>query len=279
MGKPIARHSLGLPDNRLEYEIARAEKGLRGFARAEQLKLDQVNAAIRYASQLAGLRSIVSPSDAGIKEALSLVATGAVGVFAAMAASGNTATVDLGGASASTILSSGPSAHANTRTWRFGFYSALACRDGNSLDALASAPLDLIRKSSVTTDEFGYLHVDALQAWRRGDSDAAERLLAAFKAADPDKVSADMKDYVLDIANREMELLTQLLNRKADEFNTALAKALKDHKRYHKAGKRKLATHNYLALGPLGLCCAAHDVGMAITVESDYIPNHLIAGS
>jgi hypothetical protein len=67
----------------------------------------------------------------------------------------------------------------------------------------------------------------------------------------------------------------------ADAFNRHLHAALLGHVQWrcqpdnHKSKEYE----SLIAWLPLGLACKAHDRGMRITVESDYIPTALITGS
>jgi hypothetical protein len=77
-----------------------------------------------------------------------------------------------------------------------------------------------------------------------------------------------------------MNLLTQLARGDQDKFNTELAKALEWHKDYWTRDEdRELSAEGFVALGPLAMSCLAVQAGFTITVESEYLPKHLLEGA
>ena len=58
-------------------------------------------------------------------------------------------------------------------------------------------------------------------------------------------------------------------------FNEALFEALNGHKAFLGSRNNRIRVKNLFSFELLGLCSVAHDMGLAISVESDYIPRWL----
>ena len=68
-------------------------------------------------------------------------------------------------------------------------------------------------------------------------------------------------------------LVSAYLDRNDQGFNTALERVLLGHRAFWGATDRRQRTPSgYVAWLALGLCSLAHDAGMKVTVESNYIP-------
>lgn len=77
-----------------------------------------------------------------------------------------------------------------------------------------------------------------------------------------------------------LNLFLQFLKRDEEQFNAALVEALQLHREYWTADEdRRLTTDGAVALGPLAIACLAHDVGMHVDVDSEYLPEHLLRRS
>jgi hypothetical protein len=122
--------------------------------------------------------------------------------------------------------------------------------------------------------------VEALQAYWLKRPEFGDKLVAAVDGTDPSALRHAPRDGVLQIMYPPMNLLTQLARGDQEKFNTELAKALEWHKGYWtRDEERALTTQGLVALGPLGVACLAVQTGFAITVESEYLPKHLISGA
>lgn len=69
------------------------------------------------------------------------------------------------------------------------------------------------------------------------------------------------------------------------KFNESLQKGLEFHKSFWGQKPRKRSDYDcrsdaggFISLTLLAVCCLAHDKGMNITVESDYLPKWMIEG-
>lgn len=70
--------------------------------------------------------------------------------------------------------------------------------------------------------------------------------------------------------------LARLAEDDAAGFNNALVDALKVHRRFFGSKTESRNSHGWVALGPLALCCLAHDRGITLNARSDYLLPYLI---
>ena len=105
-------------------------------------------------------------------------------------------------------------------------------------------------------------------------------LITAMNAADPEVVQRASPELLLLVLYPPIELLYFATQGDAEEFNTRLLRAVQDHHRYwSKTEERRRDVQGFIAWGPLAIACIALDMGMEITVESDYLPRHLLLGT
>jgi hypothetical protein len=250
----IPRHPYSLSRPQVETQVATKVRILQRSLAAPAPTADMYDVIIRSGSSIAALSSLIGPEEPGVAEAFGWVARAASGLFRLPGP------VDLAGPIA----------------WQRGFQAAMIVRDRDALQVLAAAPLAAIRRSSTKVPEFGYLHIQALQAFIQRATDAPQQLLAALKAADPEGVDADLRDHILDITTPEIDLLYRVMAREQEPYSAALRKGVEAHKKYWIKGTRKRDELGQLAGGLLAAACAGHDAGLALEVDSDYIPRSLI---
>ncbi|MCF1596041.1 immunity 49 family protein [Streptomyces muensis] len=176
-----------------------------------------------------------------------------------------------------TIPSTGPASHANAGNWLTAFYLALVCREQRRLTELSDVPISLLRESGAVYDEYIYDWVDALQTyWKQGPS-LGVKLVAAIKGTDPEVLRVADRSLMLRVLYPPLNLFYRLVRGDSERFNIELVKALEWHKEYWTAeGSRAAQVNGLVALGPLAMACLAHDGGVAIEVESGYIPKYLL---
>ncbi|MBC9729920.1 immunity 49 family protein [Streptomyces sp. TRM68367] len=171
-----------------------------------------------------------------------------------------------------------PRAHAGN--WLNAFWLACICREKKRMTELCQFPASRLRQADGLLDEYIYNWVEALQAYWLKRPKLGDKLVAAVEGTDPAALRHAPRDGVLQIMYPPMNLLTQLARGDQDKFNTELAKALEWHKDYWTHDEdRALDTEGLVALGPLGVCCLAVQAGFTITVESEYLPKHLLEGA
>ncbi|MFE7099574.1 Imm49 family immunity protein [Streptomyces erythrochromogenes] len=79
------------------------------------------------------------------------------------------------------------------------------------------------------------------------------------------------------LAYTPMKVLHRSLRNHQAGFNQALATALRWHKdHWSREESQAIDATGLIALAPLALACIAHDAGIPIEVESDYVPAALL---
>ncbi|EPH40644.1 hypothetical protein STRAU_6341 [Streptomyces aurantiacus JA 4570] len=164
--------------------------------------------------------------------------------------------------------------------WVTAFWLAVSCREQGRMTELANVPVELLRESDAVYDEYIYSWVDALQTYWMERPGLGEKLIAAFNGTDPETLRVADRELMLKILYPPLNLFLQFVKRDQENFNAALVEALTLHKEYWtQTEDRRLSTDGAVAIGPLAVACLAHDAGMAVEVESDYLPKHLLQRS
>ncbi|MFF6824064.1 Imm49 family immunity protein [Streptomyces longwoodensis] len=176
-----------------------------------------------------------------------------------------------------TIPALGPRSYADAGNWLTTFWLAVVCRDQKRMSQLCEIPLDRLRSPDGAYDEYVYHWVDTLQAYWLQRPGLVEKLTATLQTSHPDAVTVAPRDLVQNILYPPINLFYRFVRKDEAGFNQALAEALELHKAYWTADEdRAEDPSGALALGPLALACLAHDGGIPIEVESDYLPKHLL---
>lgn len=176
-----------------------------------------------------------------------------------------------------TTVGTGPNSSATAGKWLAAMYFALICRRHDHITTLCTTPIETLRASGAVYDDYIYDWVAAFQKFFHRDDDVVRAIITAMKGADPERVKIAKPELLLLLLYPPIELLYFVTQGNADEFNTRLARAIEDHKKYwSKTADRRRDVEGFIAWGPLAMACIAHDMGMAITVETPYLPKHLI---
>ena len=231
---------------------------------------------LNVARKHAGCLAVAQPQSDELCHALRIGARAASAVFA-LAAASDEVEVDLGG-NRTKLRATGPTDSTDVGYWRAGCWLAYIVRDRPSIQRLTDTPVTLLRRSSTRGDECQYLFAEAFQAFARRTNDWSARLRAALDATDPERISLQDEEFVLNVLVPEMEILFRLALAEPGPFNEALQFALERHKKYWSKGKRKQELDGYLALGPLAIAGMAHDAGIPVEVDSKYMPARLVEG-
>jgi hypothetical protein len=177
------------------------------------------------------------------------------------------------------------SAHSQTVPidWLDVYSAACAARDEVSARSLAEVPPDVVRRSQrvMQYDDYNLVLVEGLGALHRNDVRARELLLQARGLADPEHATV-ATEWANRLARPLIEFALSIVDGEPDAVNAALTAAVEQHKAYWSKNarigglSRRDDPDGYLAFWPLGLACLAHDRGVPIDVESDYIPAWII---
>lgn len=176
-----------------------------------------------------------------------------------------------------TIQTTGPQRYVTPGTWLTAFYLAVVCRERDRITALCRVPLSLLRENGAHCDEFEYAWIDALQTYWLGGDGLGSKLVAAVDGTDPG-TAAD-QERAGKLRYPPMEMFHRVIRNDPAGFNRALADALQWHKEYWTDETRVGLISGLVALAPLAIACFAHDAGIPIDVESDYLPVALLERS
>ncbi|WP_407549091.1 immunity 49 family protein [Streptomyces sp. Pv4-95] len=172
------------------------------------------------------------------------------------------------------LEATGPQWYVNPGSWISAFYLALVCRERNRITALCQVPLSLLRENGSQFQEYHYAWIDTLQTYWLGGPDLGPKLVAAVDGTEPQVVSDP--ETVGKLLYPPMEMFHRIIRKDNAGFNRALTNALQWHKEYWSEETRAFQASGLVALAPLAMACLAHDAGIPIEVESEYLPATLL---
>jgi hypothetical protein len=275
--KHIARHAVDrdLCEETFEGELKLLEQALQN-ARTKPSSLGLVESSARRA---AACRSVLDPASRDICRYTRIAAGATVAMMNLASEPSGEVEVDVGDGTAVRLPATGPTSEANVARWLSGFYMAAVVRDPRLPWQLTAVEIDVLRRSSTKGDDCMYLFVAALQKLWQKEEGASTLLLAAVEATNPTRLTGlSDAEFVLNILVQEMEVLYRLMLGEPRPFNDKLCAALELHKKYWSKAARKRVPDGYLAPGLLAFAGMAHDAGIPVEVESDYLPKWLYEG-
>ncbi|WP_394203299.1 immunity 49 family protein [Shewanella waksmanii] len=163
----------------------------------------------------------------------------------------------------------------NPAEWFDAYFLAVITRDTESMDTLASFPVEIMRQSATTAGPVSYKLVEVFQAYHQRTSD--------FPALLNECMAMAMKqgnDWALDIAMGYLETFAALTTNAGFDFNEVLAKNLQRQEQYwiQEKGQDIVPVCSFIPLQLLGMACMWYDRGNEVIVESDSLPRFLIDG-
>ncbi|CAL9298275.1 immunity 49 family protein [Streptomyces sp. SudanB52_2052] len=174
-----------------------------------------------------------------------------------------------------TLQATGPQWYVNPGSWLSAFYLAVICRERDRITALCQVPLSLLRVNGGQFEEYHYAWIDTLQTYWRGGQDLVPKLVAAVGGTEPEAVADP--ETVSKLLYPPMEVFHRFIRKDLETFDQALARALELHKQYWSEEARAFQASGLVALAPLAMACFAHDAGLPVEVESEYLPAVLIS--
>lgn len=174
----------------------------------------------------------------------------------------------------------GPLASADAGNWITAFWLAVICREPQRLTRLCEIPLEQLRSSAGQYDEYVYHWVDTLQTYWLRRPGLAEKLTATLEMSHPEVARIAPRDLLDGVLYPPIHLFSRLIVKDWEGFAAGLMEALKLHKAYWTlTEERSVDIDGSIALGPLAIACWAFDGNIALGVESDYLPKHLVEHS
>ncbi|MEV0647710.1 immunity 49 family protein [Phytomonospora sp. NPDC050363] len=169
---------------------------------------------------------------------------------------------------------------ASVEAWLDALWFSVILRDDESLRRLCTITENRLRETGgLTVDPYVFTWVRALQGYFANSPDALDLLYAAMEATDPETLKVS-PEHALLISYPAMKLLYFLALQEPDGFNEALEEAVDLHDHFWSSEPDLLENpYGFTAGGPLALACAAHDLGMPVTVGSPYLPRSIVSGA
>ncbi|MEU9255050.1 immunity 49 family protein [Streptomyces sp. NPDC048270] len=138
-------------------------------------------------------------------------------------------------------------------------------------------PVSLLRDCGGVLDEYVYSWVETLQSfWLRRD-DVSRRLVRAVDLSAPEAARVLDAETMGKPKYPPIMMFYRYLRNDAAGFNEALNEALVWHKEYWTADEdRTQNIEGVVSIAPLAIACLAKANGIAIEVESGYLPDALL---
>lgn len=272
----IARHPVNTEELRkdvllLGEDLSKAVTAARkDLVHCNALKMD----ALDYAAQVL----VLSPESLEACRPLRIGAQAMVAVFDGALAVGEEVEVRIGDGPLALAPSAVDKSLHHVGNWTDGFSAAAICRERDLMDALCRVPVEVLRRSSTRGLEHTYLLAAALQAYWRKEGEARERAVTALQATEDEKLPGPALNATRELAVPKIEVFLRLVEGRPEPFNEALYRALQLHHHYW---SREVVANDpvgYIGLYLTGLAALAHDAGIPVTVESDYLPMGLVRG-
>jgi hypothetical protein len=266
----------------LEFIRARAKDRIESFNETLDMDISDPNLlSSLYDDALCytGYLSVLEPTSSDICKYLKLATQAVTALFVIATIGPGYIELPIGGGLPIRLPGVEPDSETHVSRWCEGFFIAVISCDTASLDRLCSVPISLTQKSSTRSSKFHYLFAEALQGFYLGRREAYDFLAEAMRLATPEDCFEETWPIDSAIAIPWMKLLDCVMHSDQERFNTVLQEALRFHKKFWTKDEDSLLTpESYMALGLIAICRLAHEQGMVIDGDSDYLPLRLVAG-
>jgi len=163
-------------------------------------------------------------------------------------------------------------------TWMGVFYNAVILRDAKAIDFLTGLENRFMKQGNVSYDDVRIAEVEVYKVLFE-DIKYLEKAIEIYELKEKEFSKTDPSRLWIDNQGTPVIMLCKaVLQKNASEFNNLLEKGLDKHKKYFSKKDRAADFLGWISFPLLMVCSYAHDKGMAITVESDYIPRWLFEG-
>lgn len=167
--------------------------------------------------------------------------------------------------------------------WLDYYHFALAGRAEEALNLLSAYPIDLLKNSTYKAEEYAWSYIAFLRTV--GKSNSLELLEQAEKQLD--SATFSRKDWREQIIRPQLNLWKTVWAGNEKEFNEALESGVQNHQKYWNQkvddnGGSSYRNHDqagYYSTRLTAIAAYAHDQGMEVTYESDYLPRFLVVGN
>ena len=173
-----------------------------------------------------------------------------------------------------TLDATGPTHSHTPAMWLDALATAIICRTQGLVADICEYPTNLLQGNF---DDYIFAWVDALKAFFTGDDDLYPKINRSIELTDPEQLPGLPGEIALHRYYPSMKLLFNLAAGNAQAFNEDLHEALQLHRRFWTANEERISLPSgFFALMPTALAAVAHDQGIPIEVESDYLPRNFV---
>lgn len=275
----VARHLIDAES--FEGRAAEYEASVARLLPLLEIAPDKFVFACARAESLFGVESLDDPTGRtrSIQRAALLTEQLAVGLFQVTGAhiAGRTDSVRLRMLDATIAVPAGPNHAAHQGSWRTAFWWSRITRSDAASEQLARYPVDRLRNTGdgSWSSEFTYQWVSILQdAWL---DDLREQTGRVNSLATNEDISGPEGQYRTDhLLRPPMDVFDALAAGDGKRFEHALTDALIKYRTFYDTARSRTDPSGFVSVPLLALACWAHDLGLPVTVESDYIPRHFI---
>jgi len=162
----------------------------------------------------------------------------------------------------------------DVRSWELAFYCSVILRDKDSIEILSSIPEQVHREANAkASDECMYKKVTFLKGLYNSEAPISDLLVDAYTDA-----FAAGSEYVVKHIQPELKIYRSIFS-EGEDLTENLTEAINLHKEYYSTKDNYFDGNGWLSLPILAACVVAYGgKGLAVEVESDYIPSWLIRG-
>jgi len=157
-------------------------------------------------------------------------------------------------------------------SWTDVWGVARTLRDAKTLEVLHNFDPELL---TGVQQSYDLHHYELVFAFRDTDRWEWDWESSANRAIEHMETRPLMSPKGVPLAKGVAECILALGRKDEAAFNEALFEALNGHKAFLGSRNNRIRVKNLFSFELLGLCSVAHDMGLAISVESDYIPRWL----
>ena len=167
---------------------------------------------------------------------------------------------------------SGRSEDSDAFSWTATWGVARTLRDARTLEVLHNFDPELL---TGVQQSYDLHHYELVFAFRDTDRWEWDWETAAQRTIQHTQAPSLIVPKGAPLARAKAECILALGRKDEAAFNEALFEALNGHKAFLGSRNNRIHVDTLLSFELLGLCSVAHDMGLAISVESDYIPRWL----
>jgi hypothetical protein len=174
-----------------------------------------------------------------------------------------------------------PNSDVGLGSWLNGMYLAMIFRDVEAVKVYSEVDRDwLTTLDGHRPDPWEVPYIDFLSGIWNFDPKLLSHLEKVLLGTDPELYPPLRADYILNILSPQMELWAKVFSRDAAVANQGLLDQQTLRHDWHEALDED--TYNsimeYIDLGALAAASYMNDMGLPVTVKSDYLPDFLIKG-